>query len=73
MGHEVFNPGDGPDGLTYRQHMACDLEWICQKAQAMVMLPGWRSSPGAKAEHALAVALKLDIYFWPHDVEKLKP
>ena len=53
--------------LEYREYMRIDCEWICAQAEAVVMLPGWRTSPGAKAEHALATAIGLDIFFWPRD------
>ena len=72
MGHKAYNPTANHLKLTYREHMEYDLAWICKRAQAIVMLPGWRSSPGAKVEHALAVALLIDIYLWPHDAGKLK-
>jgi hypothetical protein len=42
-----------------------DLDWICRKADALAMLPGWRNSRGARAEHATAVALDLHIIYLP--------
>ena len=70
-GHTVCSPAEQPDGLGYHEYMALDLAWICEHAQGVVMLSGWRSSPGAKAEHALAVALGLRVYSWPRDARKL--
>ncbi len=70
-GHEAWNPAEQPEELEYREHMALDLAWICEHAEGIVMLNGWRTSPGAKAEYSLALALKLDIYFWPRDARKL--
>ncbi len=46
-----------------RTVLAADLEWICVNADAIAMLPGWEKSYGARAEHATAVALDLDIIY----------
>ncbi|AWY09433.1 hypothetical protein vBRpoPV13_76 [Ruegeria phage vB_RpoP-V13] len=48
---------------AYRMCMAIDCNWICKEATAMYMLTGWERSPGAKAEHALAVCLGLEIFY----------
>lgn len=75
MGHKVFNPLSHPSNaelaFTYRKALTRDLAWIGDNAEAIVMLPGWRSSAGATVEHALAVALRLEIYFWPGDAKRL--
>ena len=71
MGHVVFNPAAAPPNRSLREALEYDLVWICRQAQAIAMLPGWRTSSGAKVEHALAVALQLDIYLWPSDARKL--
>jgi hypothetical protein len=34
-----------------------DMSYICRHADAVALLPGWENSFGAKAEHALALAL----------------
>lgn len=70
----VFNPIDheaslmvqegklaGPD--AYRICLKMDLDWICDWATDMYMLRGWGNSKGANAEHALAVALNLNIHY----------
>jgi hypothetical protein len=44
-------------GFSLRDALADDTWWICQEADAIAMLPGWENSKGARAEHALAVAL----------------
>lgn len=73
-GYNVFNPISSPmsrlvqEGKlsgqeAYRQCMRLDCEWICTKADAIYMLRGWQRSPGATAEHSLAVCLGLDIYY----------
>lgn len=48
---------------AYRMCMAIDCDWICKYATAIYMLRGWERSPGAKAEHALAVCLGLRIIY----------
>jgi len=71
---EVFNPITSPmsrlvqEGKlsgqeAYRQCMRLDCEWICTEADAIYMLRGWQRSPGATAEHSLAVCLGLDIFY----------
>jgi hypothetical protein len=46
-----------------RSALAADLQWICEEADAIAMLPGWEKSYGARAEHATAVALGLQIIY----------
>ncbi len=40
-----------------------DFTFICTKATHMCFLPGWEKSNGAKAEHAIAVALGLKMIY----------
>lgn len=44
-------------GFSLRHALAADLAYICLEADAIALLPGWRNSKGATAEHATAVAL----------------
>lgn len=44
-------------GFSLRDALADDTWWICKEADAIALLPGWEDSKGARAEHALAVAL----------------
>lgn len=46
-------------GFSLREALGADLAWICAEADAIALLPGWRNSKGATAEHATAVALGL--------------
>lgn len=49
-------------GLSLRGLLGADLAWICGTAQALVMLPGWERSAGARAEAATALALGLPVW-----------
>ena len=48
-------------GFNLREALGLDLAWICAEADAIALLPGWRNSRGAVAEHATAVALGLKV------------
>ena len=48
-------------GFSLRDALAADCEYICRHAEGLFMLPGWNKSAGARAEHALAKALGLEI------------
>lgn len=61
-GQPVLNPATLPDGLSHVQYMSICLPMV-QCATHMYMLKGWEKSPGALAEHALAVKLKLEISY----------
>src|ERR1700679_3648057 len=52
-------------GFSLREALADDTNYICLEADAIVMLPGWEFSLGARAEHALATALKHTILYLP--------
>lgn len=49
-------------GFSLRDALGDDLEYICKEADAVVVLPGWEKSSGAKAEVATARALSLPVY-----------
>ena len=51
--------GDYP----YKKLLFADIARIVHKADSLYMLNGWENSPGARAEHAVAVALKLPIRY----------
>lgn len=44
-------------GFSLRDALYHDTKFICLEADAIALLPGWENSKGARAEHALAVAL----------------
>ena len=64
-GHVPISPFDLGCGEldTYHKQLKRDLVAICGLADAIYMLKGWEHSPGARAEHAVAVALELPIAY----------
>lgn len=50
-------------GFNLRAALGTDLAYICAEADGIALLPGWRNSKGATAEHATAVALGLTVIF----------
>ena len=58
----ILNPATLPDGLSQRDYMSICLPMV-QASTHMFMLNGWENSPGALAEHSLAVKLKLEIEY----------
>jgi hypothetical protein len=70
-GHEVFSPAE-LDDVENNSAMGKELQWICTEAEGIALLPGWRSSRGAKAEKATAEAIDLHVYYlgpdhYPYD------
>jgi hypothetical protein len=62
--HEACNEAiEANRNQALRVMLGSDLEWICSDADAIAMLPGWEKSYGARAEHATAVALGLEIIY----------
>lgn len=58
--HIPLNPAILPDGLTEADYMAIGLTML-QRAEAIYLLTGWQFSAGARAEHALALKLGLEV------------
>lgn len=58
--HVPLNPAILPDGLTEANYMAIGLTML-QSAEAIYLLTGWQFSAGARAEHALALKLGLEV------------
>jgi hypothetical protein len=50
-------------GFCLREALHADTEWICLHATHIYMLKGWERSSGARAEHALALALGLQVMY----------
>lgn len=63
QGHHVENPAENPspDCGSWQAYMRMSL---CQIAacDCLYMLPGWRSSRGARIEHGLALDLGLEVH-----------
>ena len=59
---------DIPPWYNHRETLKADTTAICD-SDCIMMLPGWEKSTGARAEHALAVALGIKIgYFREEDL-----
>jgi hypothetical protein len=58
-GYEVLNPARQGYGLTYDEYLKRAIADVFE-CDAIALLPGWEDSAGAKAEVALADALKKD-------------
>lgn len=74
QGYNVFNPimsevsrlvqdGKISGQEAYRRCLVLDLRYLCEVATDILMLRGWETSKGAKAEHSTAVALGLNIIY----------
>lgn len=59
-GYTVFNPANQKLGRTYAEYMRADIAALIN-CSAMVQLPGWSESRGAKIEYDIALALALPV------------
>lgn len=60
--------------FSLRTALNQDLEFICTRANCVVLLPGWEKSNGAQSEHRTAVALQsegMEIVYLSQDVVDL--
>ena len=48
--------------FSIRTALSQDLAWICQNANALILLPNWETSNGALAERACCLALDIPVY-----------
>lgn len=65
---DVFTGTDGnlekleaATGFSLRQALKDDVDFICEHADGVALLPGWEASEGAKAEAQLGRALRLKV------------
>jgi hypothetical protein len=68
-GHTVYNPAefphDGPlETFPFRKAFAEYCKFICEEADALMMLPGWQKSRGASCEHMLATNCGVEVLLW---------
>jgi nucleoside 2-deoxyribosyltransferase len=56
QGHTPLNPACNPPGLTPAQYMDIDLAML-RAADAILLLPGWEESKGARVEANYAAYL----------------
>ncbi|TIT86795.1 MAG: DUF4406 domain-containing protein [Mesorhizobium sp.] len=61
-GYAVLNPATLPDGLSQAQYMDICIAMV-RCANTVFMLQGWEKSAGARAEHAMAEKLDLEIIY----------
>lgn len=50
-------------GFSLREALSADCKAICEWADAIAMIPGWEYSGGARAEFALACALRHKVIY----------
>lgn len=63
LGHEVYNPQEWEDSNNFGKFnhiLAFDdyCRYIVREADVVIMLPGWKNSPGATAESSVARAVR---------------
>ena len=65
MGYEVENPAEKGviDGWSWEEYLRYDLRMLLD-CDAIVMLPGWTKSPGARLEHHVASKLGFKVVYW---------
>ncbi|CAH3647104.1 TPA: DUF4406 domain-containing protein [Citrobacter freundii] len=66
QGHTALNPAILPDGLSQAEYMDICLAML-RCAEVIYLLKGWESSPGARAEKALAEKLELQVIYQEED------
>ena len=49
-----------------------DIELMRRAADLIVLIPGWKDSPGAREERDAATGFGLPVYYWPKDKDTLK-
>lgn len=66
-GHEVVNPAElpAPDDPTWSNYMRGALR-VMLTCEAVVFLPGWMQSNGARLERMVADRLRIPVYDYAH-------
>jgi nucleoside 2-deoxyribosyltransferase len=79
IGHAPFCPHTHTENfgrlypaITYEDYMRMDLQWL-DLCDAVLMLPGWKQSQGAKLEYLYAAKLGLPIYTDVIDIPLPRP
>lgn len=67
QGHEVVNPAElqAPDDQTWQNYMRGALRAMLT-CEAVVFLPGWMQSNGARLERMVAERLRMPVYDYAH-------
>ena len=61
-GCPVYNPAKQPEGLSYKEYLYNGID-LLKNCNVIYMIKGWEDSKGARAEHAIAVALGYKIIY----------
>ncbi len=62
QGHAVMNPASLPQGFSQAEYMDICLAML-RACDEIHLLPGWKASPGACAEYAMATKLGMVAVF----------
>ncbi len=71
-GHTVMNPAILPEGFEHHEYMHICLPMV-EVCDAVVLLPGWTESKGARAEFVHATGQGMRKYFDVEDVHEVQP
>lgn len=71
-GHTVMNPAILPEGFEHHEYMQICLPMV-EVCDAMILLPGWTESKGARAEFVHATGQGMKKYFNADDVPEVQP
>ncbi len=69
--HEKDSEGDTT--RPWEEYLREDIALLMDKCHAMILLPGWTNSTGAKLELTIALALKWPIYFYFKGIGVIDP